>query len=398
MLKVLSFLLIFSSSAFASDLDQLILKSWESDPFLEAQKSKIQAAEIDQIARFLPNSPTLSFADADNHSWRTYGVTLPFGFPGKAFAYSRLDRQRVQVENKEMLAKKIELARFVYGLYADCMSKKELVAVLSLAVKELGILKEAITARYEMGQSTQAERIGIELQYRQADIENMTLREQKKVACSKFSDFVSDKKFTLSLEEEKLPTDLSADVLNELGTDSLEFIRSTNEKVLSHTTADLAAWSIAPDISLSYYRNYYNRVVASPIIPVQWTNTFMISVNIPILYPFYERSEYHKLRAENIIAAERARMRGIEAQKESDNAVDTYQRNRKIFKKLLDHDLPMAEAMVDATLAAYRQGKLGFSELVLARRTWLDLKKEEVQLKQSILNARLICLKSCEGI
>jgi outer membrane protein TolC len=56
----------------------------------------------------------------------------------------------------------------------------------------------------------------------------------------------------------------------------------------------------------------------------------------------------------------------------------------------------MAETMVDSTLANYKAGKLGFSELILARRTWLDLKKEEVSLKQSLLNARLVCLTSCE--
>ncbi len=90
-------------------------------------------------------------------------------------------------------------------------------------------------------------------------------------------------------------------------------------------------------------------------------------------------------------------MRRAESEKGLDVAVASFSRNKKIYDKLKAHDLPMAEAMVDSTLAAYKQGKLGFSELILAKRTWLDLKKEEVNLKLSMLNARLVCLSHCEG-
>lgn len=392
------FLLIFISFqlSYASDVDKLISESWSQDPLLLSQQKKIDAAQIDQFARFLPNSPTLTFADSDNHSWRTYGVNLPFAFPGKSFAYHRLDRLKVSAEVRELSAKKIELAKFIFGLYSDCASKKELSSILSTAVKELGILKEAITARYEMGQATQAERIGIELQYRQASIENLTLQDQQKVACTKLNDYKNEKSLQTELKDSGLPSDFDPTFLDELGESSLEFIRAENEQKISALNAELSSWSIAPDINLTYYRNYYNRVVASPIVPVKWTNTYMVSVNLPILYPFYERSEFFKLRAENMINSERAKMRLIEVEKEILNAQDTFRRSRKIYDKLMRQDLPMAEAMVDSTLAAYRQGKLGFSELILSKRTWLDLKKEEVDLKLKILSARLVCLKNCE--
>jgi outer membrane protein TolC len=388
---------LLSMNSYASALEDIILSSWSNDPLVLSQESKIKAAELDKFARFLPNNPTVSFTDSDNHSWRTYGVSLVVGIPGKAFALHKVDTEVVRAENSELAAKKIELANYVLTHYGSCASNKELISILSEAVTELATLKGAITARYEMGQSTQAERIGIELQYRQANIEYNTLKDQARVACEKLKEIVAEKKLPETiLADTTLPEDLSESLLSQLGSKSMDLIRSENEKRVSLAQADTAFWNAAPEFTFSYYRNYYNKLVASPIIPVQWTNTFMVSMNIPLLFPFYERSEIMRAQAENRIASQRAAMRIVQSEKSVEDASHQFLRNKKIFEKLLAHDLPMAETMVDSTLAAYKQGKLGFSELILAKRTWLDLKKEEVNLKLSMLNARLICLSSCE--
>lgn len=393
----LSLLIILSSFAHASSLEEIIFSSWSNDPLVSSQELKIKAAELDKFARFLPNNPTVSFTDSDNHSWRTYGVSLVVGIPGKAFALHKVDNEILRAETSEMSAKKIELANFIMTHYGSCASNKELIGILSTATKELAILKDAITARYEMGQSTQAERIGIELQYRQANIEYLALKDQAKVACDKLQAIVAEKKLPETvLADTSLPEDLSESLLSQLGNKSLDLIRSENDSRVSLAQADTAFWKIAPEFTFSYYRNYYNNVVASPIIPVQWTNTFMVSMNIPLLFPFYERSELIREQAENRIASQRAAMRIIAGEKSIQDASHQFLRSKKIFKKLLEHDLPMAETMVDSTLAAYKQGKLGFSELILAKRTWLDLKKEEVNLKLTMLNARFVCLSSCE--
>jgi outer membrane protein TolC len=322
---------------------------------------------------------------------------MTFGFPGKAFAFHKLDNATVTAENAETFAKRIEIATFVTRLYTDCASAKELTKVLSTAREELDILKEAINSRYMMGQSTQAERIGIELQYRQANNEYLSLIDQSAAACSKLEKLVSDRNLKLDvMTEMKLPSDFSPELISNLGRKSLDHIRSENEEHLSSIQAGLAFWDVAPDINVTYYRNYYNRVVASPIIPVQWTNSLVVSMKIPILFPFYERSEYLTNRASARIAAQRAYMKRLDAERAEEDAYRSYDRNKMIYQKLINHDLPMAETMVDSTFAAYRQGKLGFSELILAKRTWLDLKKEEVSLKQNLLNSRLVCLDNCE--
>ena len=394
---VISLLVMLSLGAYASPLETMIVSIWDADSLINAQNFKIKAAELDKFARFLPNNPVISYADSDNQSWKTYGVSLAVGLPGKAFALHKVDSAVLKAEKAEMVAKKIELALFVLQRYASCAASKELLSVLSEAVKELDVLKEAITSRYEMGQSTQAERIGILLQYRQANIEYLALVDQTNVACDKLTQLVKDRELDSSLAQNpELPEDFSSSVLSELGSKSLDLIRAENDSHVSAVEADVSFWRSAPDLTFSYYRNYYNKVVASPIIPNQWTSTFLVSINIPLLYPFYERSEIMRAKAENQIIAQRSNMKRIESEKTILDSAKTFVRNREIYKKLKSYDLPMAETMIDSTYAAYKQGKLGFSELILAKRTWLDLKKEEVNLKLSMLNSRMICLNACE--
>lgn len=392
----LSCSLLFSSLATATPLDELIKSSWTKNPMIQRQQEMVKAAELDKFARFLPNTPNISYADSDNQSWKTYGVSLLVGMPGKAFALSNMDKANLKAEEAEVYAKKIELASFLVDLYTSCASRKELLDILEEAVSELDTLKQAITARYEMGQSTQAERIGIELQYRQANIEFMALTDQSKIACQKYFAYLQDNELDQSLYSTELGDDLSSEVLSELGDVSLDVLRSENEAKIAEVQTDVAFWKSAPDFTFSYYRNYYNVVAASPIVPTKWTNTYMVSVNLPLLFPFYERNEIRKAKALSTIATQRAKMRKIQSEKDAEDAANTFRRNREILKKLSSHDLPMAETMVDSTLAAYKQGKLGFSELILAKRTWLDLKKEEVNLKISLINNRLTCLNSCE--
>ena len=392
---LLSFIALIAVTANAAPIDELVKMSWEKSQLIKSQKALVSAAELDRFARFLPNNPTISYADSDNKSWKTYGATLQVGFPGQAFALHKVDNVLVKSQEHEVTAKKIEITKFVVGLYTSCASSRQLLAVLSEAVTELNTLKQAITARYEMGQSTQAERIGIELQYRQADIENKALIDQSRNACVALSRYLKDNELDEAIAVD-LPQDLSPELLHQLGSKSIDIIRAENESRISEVEADVAFWRAAPDLNFGVYRNYYNKVVASPIVPVQWTTTYMVSMNIPILFPVYERNEIRRARAQNFIAAERARLRILQGERELLDATNEFNRSRLVLQKLVSRDLPMAETMIDSTFAAYKQGKLGFSELILAKRTWLDLKKEEVQLKLTLINNRLTCLNSCE--
>ena len=388
-----------SFTTHASVLSNLITQSWQEDDFIKAQQNLIRAAEIDRFARFLPNNPNINYTDADNRSWKTYGATLNVGLPGKAFALSGIDKAIVKAESAEICAKKNELARFILDTYAECSSSAEIIDVLEEATEELSTLERTITARYESGQSTQSERIGIQLQLRQATIELNDAKDKAQVACQKLHSIVKEWKepFDFADKDVTLPDDLDQEIVGHMGHRSPEIVRSENEVNIARARIDAVVWDNLPDLTFGFYRNYYNRVVASPIIPTQWTTTWMVQVNIPLLFHFYNGNEIRKERANYMIAERRADMARLEARKDQDKAARDFRRNKVILERLRKHDLPMSEVMVDSTLASYKGGRLGFSELILAKRTWLDLKKEEIQLKLSLLNNRLICLSECDG-
>lgn len=392
--------LFISSEIKASTLSDLIQTYWNEDALIRAQKKKIASAELDRFARFLPNNPQISYADSDNKSWKTYGVSVNFGLPGKAFAMNKLDNEVIKIENAELAAKKNELARFVLGYFSDCAGSLEILNVLEEATDELATLERTITARYESGQSTQSERLGIQLQLRQARIELGVAKDKSAISCIKLKELTSScesgncKSFKES--DFVLPDDLEATLVSELGSISPEVIRSNNEMKLANVRQSVATWENLPELSIGVYRNYYNKVAASPIIPTQWTTTYLFSINFPLFYPFYNGNDVRKIRADSMIAERRAYMGKISSEKEMEIAAKNFRRNKQVLEKLRSHDMPMAEVMVDSTFASYKAGKLGFSELILAKRTWLDLKKEEVNLKISLLTDRLTCLNSCE--
>ena len=396
---VFFFLLLFPTLSMgqSSTLENVIRTSWDKDSFIKAQENKISAADLDRYARFIPNNPNLSYSDADNSSWRIYGGTLDVGIPGKAFALKKLDDVRLRVEQNELFAKKNELAQFILDRYSECASGQEMIKVLSEATSELETLAKTLTARYEIGQTTQAERIGMELQLRQAKIEYNNIQDRTSAACEKFGEVLSKYDMGVNVDNLTLPDDISPSIVTQIGNRSIDYIRSLNTVQLSEVQYKTAVWDVMPNINLGFYRQYYNEVVASPIIPVKWTTTYTVNITVPIFYPFFNGNDLRKIRAENTIAERRAEMQRLESELDMQKASKLFRRNKLILKKLRDHDLPMAETMVDSTFANYKAGKLGFSELILAKRTWLDLKKEEVTLKQTILNSRLVCLNQCEA-
>jgi outer membrane protein TolC len=215
---LLLLLLSFNALASSNKLEEIIETSWKKDLFIKAQESKISAAELDKWARFLPNNPNLTYSDSDNTSWRIYGGSIDFGLPGKAFALKKVDNVRYDNEKAELTAKKNEIAQFILNRYSECASSQELLEIMAEATEELETLSKTLTARYEIGQSTQAERIGMELQYRQAKIEFNSVQDRVQVACEKFQEVlgrydIQDVKIDKTLT---LPMDISPSLVSQI--------------------------------------------------------------------------------------------------------------------------------------------------------------------------------------
>jgi hypothetical protein len=56
------------------------------------------------------------------------------------------------------------------------------------------------------------------------------------------------------------------------------------------------------------------------IVPTQWNTTYMVSVNFPLFFPFYNGNDIRKIRAENMISERRAMMQKMSSEKIMENA------------------------------------------------------------------------------
>jgi len=61
--------------------------------------------------------------------------------------------------------------------------------------------------------------------------------------------------------------------------------------------------------------------------------------------------------------------------------VDAWQTDRQRLQRAREHRLPLAQARVQAVLAAYRGGKVGLAEVLMARRNALALQQQTLQLE-----------------
>lgn len=399
------FLLMAGAASGASEnksasLADLIKEAWASSKMLEAQSTVTDLAGNDRWRRFLFNEPQLTYAVSDNRSAVSYGLALTTGFPGKAFALTGLDRARYSQQQAELGAKKYELAKLIAGAYTECAAAAAEVELQRTTTADMETLAGTLKRLYETGHSTQAEKIGAQLQARQADHDLAAAEDKEKVSCDRFKKQMQaaapavdwNSKISIKLED-----DLDSSIVNALGERTSDGQRARAGIEIAEATRASAWWQQAPDITLAASRNHYLDPVASPNSQI-WTTTFSLTVALPLFFPFAEGAEARRARAQASIDRASSELQLIAADSDQRDGAREYQRDLKRLRELREKDLALAEALMDSTFSAYRSGKLGFSELIMARRTLTDLKTQDIQLRAALLNAHLRCLNSCNAI
>jgi outer membrane protein TolC len=121
-----------------------------------------------------------------------------------------------------------------------------------------------------------------------------------------------------------------------------------------------------------------------------------LGMNIPIFFGAHERIEAQRQKNQAIIEKKDAEVNLLNAQSDRILASRDYQSTHKRLEELRSKDLPLAEAMMESTNSSYKAGKLGFAELILARKTLADLRVQDIQLRRTLLSDRLRCLQNCQ--
>lgn len=194
-----------------------------------------------------------------------------------------------------------------------------------------------------------------------------------------------------------VPYNIENEFLKKLSLSSDRYRDLTNKKLLSISMDKERLWSkYVPDLDLMVMKNSYFDLIQSGGPPVKDTTSWSVGITLPFTFPFYDNTDYKGERATLGLAKMDAELEQNRAQKKWAEAKSDWNRASRRLGEISDKDLALAEVMVESSLASYRAGRAGFAELVLARRTKLDLKIEEIQLRAQRLVAKSVCLTECE--
>lgn len=398
MWKFLVMTLIVCANAKAEEtlnLSEVVHQALSSSPQLVNQKIQYDLSERDRWRRFIFNEPQLQYANSDNNVNQSWGIQLPVGLPGKAIALHDIDTAKAKLQKAELEAKRYEVVRLISQAYLDCATNQATENLLKDTYSDLDTVYKSMKASYESGHATQAEKIGSALQARQAASDLQASSDRKITTCRKLLRLLGRDPLHESISSLNLPDDVESELLSELSDTTADQGRAQAAMDLAKATEETAWWSQAPDLNFSVTRNHYLYLPGSPSGEA-WTTTYGVGITLPIFFPFYEGAEGKRLKAQSRIDYSSAEIQKVVAETDQIDAAREYQRSKKRLQELRKTDLVLAEALLDSTYSAYRSGRLGYAELVLARKTLLDLKNQDIQLRNSIIIAHLRCLKNCD--
>jgi outer membrane protein TolC len=392
---IFAMVLVRPNSAVAVDLDEALTSYLQSSPLIRAQSRLVDLAGGDRWRRFLIHEPQAQITNADDSASVSYGLSLTTPFPGKSFALMQTDRAKFEAEQSELQAKRYELSKTIASAYLECATNRELMGLQKNAVEDFGTLAGSLQMLYEAGHSTQAERIGAQLQFRQASADLESLESHSEEACRKWFALIgpeTDQNLPTSI-----PDDLKDSTLAAIGAATADQARGTAQLNLAETSAKLRWWNQAPDLTWSVNRNHYLYAPASPS-GRDWTTSVTVGVTLPLFFPFTESVEAKRTLEQATIDQTAALIQVASANVDRQGGALEFRRSQRRLKVLRERDIPLAEALVESTYAAYKSGKLGYAELILSRKTYLDLKTQEIQLRGISVQSRLRCLDQCETV
>lgn len=390
---------ILSSGSFAfSQKEKLSLEGaiqslWMNNPQLNEFDKQIEYADKDKMRRFIPNSPELSVGKSRVDRSLSLGISIDFAFPGTAYVLSKLDDANARKQRLEKSAKRYELAALVTDAYVDCASVSEKYIIQKKTFNEWEVFLQSVKVRRGV---TPAEKLSFELETRQARQVLIELSDLKDVQCAQLKKLISYSDNGASSLE--LPKDIPADFIESIGTLTAEenLVKSTID--VAQVQFDTARWTQMPEMSFGFSSTRLPDQYSSQNVgDIGWYNGFEFSISLPIFYPFDESIEVKKIRSQSVIQKSQAEIEYVRLLAQRRESAKDFKRSQRFLKELYDKNLPLGQSLVETTYSAYRAGQLGYIEMIMSRRTLIDLKLREIELKSQILKARIKCLDKCES-
>lgn len=395
-MKICFLILLTSFNAFAATpaasmgLESAIQTYLGESPQLKGQQEQVELADGDRWRRYLPNEPTFKFENSQNDNALKYGLDLDVSFPGRSLAFAKLEAVQARVQRLELGAKRNDLAVTMAQAYMQCATGQALYQVRETALADTESFFQSLKSRRGV---TQAEKISSELEARQSRRDLAESRDDLQVKCKKFYAMLESAggRTTGVQAALDLPDDLPVSTLGTLGSVTAEQARADSTIALSDANYGLAYWAQMPDLKFSYERG-------RDFDTHDWKTNFGVSFTLPLLFPFDESVKVRRIRSQAIIDKGDAMIKKIAANAEQMDAARDFRRSQSQLKELRARDLPLARALMESSYAAYRAGQIGYAEMVLSRRTWVDLRLKDVELRSVVVKSRLLCFEQCETI
>ena len=359
------------------------------------EKDMMVSAKYDRVRKWLPSSPQVSYASNDSRTWNNYIVSTSIPIPMKSWHRDEVENANKQYIQASAQSIKQDIFKKTLAIFLDCAVPSELEILMRKAFEDQSSVFNVLNTLYSYGKIPQSDRVSAQLSLRQIEAQVNMYDARAKAACEKWEDWARISRDTK--DPEFVPTDLDNAYLKRIGLESGQFRNVTNKKLLSLTVAKEKLWSkFIPDVDFTYMKSNYFNLYLSGGPPRKWTTSWMVGMTLPLTYPLFDHSDFKRERAELSLSKVEAELQKAEADKDWEESRNDWMRISSRLKQIWDVDAATADVLVESTLSAYQHGKSGFAELALARRTRLDLRIEEIQLKAERLYAKTVCLTECE--
>lgn len=353
-------------------------------------------ASRNRIRAWLPSAPQVTYFNNDNSSWRAWAVSTSVPIPVKSLYRDRVEVARRDQLQAESSYTRQEIFQQTIQVYLECSVPAEMSRLFDSASTDQKVVASIANSLFASGNSPQSNFVAAEILARQLEAQVQQQRELARTGCAQWERW-ADANNTETDPTYEVPLNFEDSFLTDLNLARDKLTEKTTKKLLSLSIERDRLWSkYVPDLELAYFKNNYFDLVRSGGPPYTNTESWSLGVTIPITYPFFDNTDYKFEKATLGIGKMNAEVEKLEAQRKLDQARSDWMRASARLSQIWQKDLALADVLVESSLASYRAGKITFAELVLARRTKLDLKVEEIQLKAQRLFAKSICLTECE--
>ena len=348
------------------------------NPELQQLRARVEQKSADLWSSFGLPSPVVSYMSEGNPHGGTssvffekrWSVRQSLDFPLRSyFRLSRVSTEREALERK-LDAETLKLKARVKKTYADVLYSLDLMQLREEALDLATGLQEAVTARYEVGEGSELERMEAEI--RVAEAENGVTDAEQALHKARYTLFnligldPEDQEYGIEFSGSLVyvETDFSQDTL-------LASLEYQPEAVSVRRAVDAAdygiseAWStLLPELSLSYYNQDYGTGFDY--------YGYEIGFTIPLWFMLDQRGEIENSQALRMHASweEQATVQALKKEVEVawhgyDASLQSIMRHEKVIRVL-------SVEVKDLSLEAYRLGQIDLLALLYAQQRYLS--------------------------